>query len=189
MIRGTLTQHFQSLCEGFHRNRSIEKAVLKHCGRLGAGIFQLLTPFLESNNNLQSMGFSMCPLNREGMPSLMAPLMRQRRPLNKLEFQWNGINDDLVEGLVMGVRDNPALCPKTINLSSNIISVIGCGLFATLLQDTSCMIEELNFYGSGGVGDTSAMLLADALVGNITLRVLVLGGRGITATGLRAMSQ
>ena len=186
-LGGNSSRQFQLLCEGFHENRSIHY-VRWDRGRLQSDMFQSLTPFLESNTNLLGMEFMHCRFDPGGMHSLMAPLMRRGRPLPRLNLSFNGIDDDLAEELVMGVRENPALTPKRIHLIGNNISEIGCGLIATLLQDPRCTMEELILIGNR-VNDASAMLFSDALVGNKKLRVLSLGDRAFTATGSRAMSQ
>ena len=185
---------FLLLCEGISQNRSIETvSFVDHYARFGADLIQSLTPFFEHNNNLKSITFRGTDTTSS---LLVAPLMRRVTPLETLDLGSSLVDSESVEALVAALQDNPTMTPKSICLRNNFIFTDACRSLATLLQDPRCKLEILDL-SFNTLDDSSAILFANALIGNTNLKQFIMKDKdedeenddALKTSGFRAFSQ
>lgn len=180
-------QPFQLLCEGINGNKFIKTLYVYNFNQLSGEIYQLLTLFLASNNNLQHINMEGGRLNREEMCLIASRLIRQNRPLELLNLRKNTIGDDLVQELAIASSKNPELIPKRLDLGQNGIGQDGCKYLSTLLQDQECSMKELIPSNCVNIDDNSAIILANVIVEDNTLEKMnILSGTSITSIGCDA---
>jgi hypothetical protein len=171
--------NFKLLCEGFQKNKSIEKLHLQ--GTMIQYLMQFLTPFLmEHTNVLKEISLVECELGNEDIQLLTHSLLTRGIPLEKLRLV---AVQDGIEELVMAFHDNPGLFPKkfhaTLSNPNRSISANECNKIAHLLQKKRCTMEELTIMPRDKkacvIIDDRIIAIAKALVGNETLFKLELG--------------
>ena len=182
---------FGLLCDGINQNQSIEELTVSNFSHNQWQIGQYLGPFLESSPNLRElvvMTGGGCTRSAENMRLLVSPLLNREGPLDELAFIENGVNDDMVVQLVDVFLNDPRLVPIKLEIAACEFGLIGCHALAKLLRSQSCNMQEL-IICDNYIDDDGAKCLADALVGNNTLRELSLQGNRITDEGWKLFTK
>jgi len=107
--------------------------------------------------------------------------------LKTLDLDNNGIDDQGLQALAAGMADSAL---TSLRLSGNLITGVGLRSFSTYFQSVSCCLETLSLYRVN-FGDEGAVALADALMGNKSLKYLYFNSveSGITDVGWAAFSK
>ena len=108
--------------------------------------------------------------------------------LKKLSIDHGSIDDDGALSFVTALANNNKL--QKLNLgSSRSITIKGWKTVASLLEMPKCNFKELYVHHNSTIGDDGALLFANALKNNFTLKTLSLYGCGITPEGWAPFSK
>ena len=151
---------------------------------------EIISPFIVHNRNLRCIEITSCDLS-EYFPSFLLALSACKT--NQLERIH--LHDNFLEGKQV-TRYMKALCKqrnlREIYLKDNGICQSGFVELSRLLQLPHSKIHSLEIGDTSGdyplIDDECITILTRALVANKTLKVLDVGGRGITAIGWRVFS-
>ena len=106
--------------------------------------------------------------------------------LRDLSLHSNAVDDVALQALVAGLANCPNL--EVLRLGANpFVTAAGLASMSTLFQSKTCSLEVL-WLNEMSIGDDGAVALADSLVGNTSLKHLVLSPNvaGITEAGWAA---
>jgi len=172
--------------EGFKRNSSISKLGLSRCNLSEGAGYELLKAFGENGSNLKEISLMRCGFGSGGFRALTRTLSTCMG-LRFLNLQLSGINDELLEKLIVAVRGHHQL--EMLDFSSNNVGSGGCKTLATLIKDTNSSLCVLAL-DRNSIDSNGAIVLANALINNTKLEELHLdGNRNITSVGWEAFSR
>jgi hypothetical protein len=152
-------------------------------GEESGEIFQVLNQHQPKLEVLEFPGNQLTRRSGEGEEAL-TNLLGDSTHLHTLNLCRNGINDNALETLM------PQLGKlRHLDLSCNMISITTNGFkaIATLLEDPSCNLEELNLEGNN-IQNERVHLFATAIAKNTKLITLNLANNSINAAGWAVIS-
>ena len=197
-------------CNVISWNRLIRNLTVQ-CDAYGVDV-SLLSPFIESNNNLRELslhgicfdcdcddddeedgrcGCTTQDENLYNMCSLTLALSRRhnKSSLKSIDLYDNsfvGCAEELVAELIGALDGYHNL--GELNLMSNNVGRSGCTALGNLLKQPTCKLEEMNL-DSCGIDNEGLTILANGLVGNNTLKRIILNeNTSINVEGWEALS-
>jgi len=142
---------------------------------------------LSMHPQLMELRLSNMEMGRNECAALSTLLRWSTTKLITLNLHGNNINDEEVEVLVDAVTNVNTL--QELNLAWNqTITIKGWKTVATLLEMSDTKLEILRIH-CNMIGDEGALVFANALVSNSTLKTLDLDGNGITSEGWAPFSK
>ena len=156
----------------------------------------LLSSFIESNNNLRELsiqglcfdcdcdddeedGSCRCTTQEENLNNMRSLTLALSRRHNKSSLKsidlydnnFVGCTEELVAELIGALDGYHNL--GELNLMSNNVGRSGCTALGNLLKQPTCKLKDVDLY-SCGVDNEGLTILANGLVGNKTLKKLIL---------------
>ena len=160
------------------------KSLKSFCFRsndIGDGNLADIITALSMHPQLTELCLSNMNIGRNECTALSTLLRCTTTRLQKLNLDHNYINDDEGMGLLL-----PSLYGHTLrylDLGSNrSITTTNWKIFSTILEVPGSTLQKL-IVSNNNIGDEGALVFANALVGNSTLKLLSLQYCGITAEG------
>jgi len=147
-------------------------------GEESGEIFQVLNQHQPKLEVLEFPGNQLTRRSGEGEEAL-TNLLCDSTHIHTLNLCRNGINDNALETLM------PQLGKlRNLDLSGNMISITTNGFkaIATLLEDSSCNLEELNLEGNN-IQNERVHIFARAIAENTKLKSLILSGNSVSDAG------
>jgi len=208
-------QALQMLDQFFKCNDSLTEFKVDDCGFQAAGIRQLSLS-IGNCKSLKSIRISNCTsevglvdiitacsmhpqltelglldnetsIGRNECTALSTLLRCTTTQLQKFDLQNNDIDDEGVKELVNALSNGNQL--RELDLSRNgSITIKGWKIVANLLEAPGSKLVELDL-GMNNIGDEGALVFAEALTNNSTLKTLGLHDNGITADGWTPFSK
>ena len=162
-------------------NESLKCIDISYCDTIEGGLVDIITA-LSMHPQLELLHFYGMSIGRNECTALATLLRCTTNQLGVLNLKGNGIDDEGLDILVKALAQGNTL--QILNLISNTsITINGWKKVATLLENPRCKLEKLDF-GNSRVGDEGALVFANALKNNSTLKTLGLyGNGGVTAVG------
>jgi len=174
-----------SLLEGLQRNTTIKKLWLH--GGIGIGV---LNEFVANNSNLTRISILDCDL-RDGIVESIVPALKLCPNLSHIMFLHSKIDDASLKAFALGIRGLSSL--RRLDLihtngdhTDSIHGIKGAEAIATLLQDPSCNITQLDLACFGFSSD-SIQIIINGLIGNTKLVKLDLYGNKIERSGCESI--
>ena len=166
-------------------NHSLKHLILQD-NEIGDGHLVDVIAALSMHPQLEQLDLTWMEIGINGCTALSTLLRCTTTRLQKLNLHGNNIDDEGVEVLVNALANINTL--RTLNLSSNrSITITGWTAVSTLLEVPSSL-EDLTIH-SNNFGDDEALVLANALANNSTLKLLDLDYCQITHEGWAPFSK
>ena len=135
---------------------------------------------LSMHPQLEEIHLERMNIGRNECTALATLLHNTTKQLQTLNLGRNKIDDEGVEALVNGISGSQL---QVLDLSSNrTITSRGWKTVSTLLAMPDSNLKKL-YHGYNNIGDEEALIFANALRGNSTLKYLSLSGNGISREG------
>mmetsp|Transcript_28098 Transcript_28098/g.47632 ORF Transcript_28098/g.47632 Transcript_28098/m.47632 type:complete len:645 (-) Transcript_28098:1380-3314(-) len=177
-----------AIVAGLANSSNLEELLLSSNGTFSSTGLGSLATLFRTAENLKELSLANNGINDEGLQALSAG-MRNRCNVSKLNLSNNTITDVGLQALVSGLINNSKL--ENLQLSGHrSITVAGLRSLSAFFQSESCALKTI-WLVDMSIGDDGASALADALVGNKSLKELRLSCNtsGITALGWSAFSK
>ncbi len=181
----------RSGCMALGRLPSLKELKLYNCNVDAKGVMALTEDMLRCLESLEIYGISI----DNGKAMALPPELASLHSLKKLKLR-NSIDDDALQRVVAAIANNTAV--EVLDLSQNTsITAKGLSSLSSLLQSEKCCLRQL-FLHDMHIGDEGAEILAEALVGNKSLKCLEFCDlyyrsarerTGITGTGWSAFTR
>ncbi len=179
----------QSLVEGLINCDNVKELGLSGNRSITAAGMGSLSTLLQSERcSLTDILLGEIPFGDDGAPAL-ADGLKDNRSMEHFYLSNNSISDRGLQALVEGLVNCDDL--KVLSLSGNrMITASGLRSLSTLLQFESCALTEITLWGIP-FGDDGAVVLADALKGNTSMKQLSFGpdSARVTTVGWKAFSE
>ena len=178
---------FESFCEGFVGNKSIERLEI-WCGQLfGGDIFNMLSPFFEQNHNLRCLkvGWGDGGTSNEKSGRLLSESLRRLNNLREFECSGGHLGENEVEALILLLAGHSGI--TRVSLCGNEVGGRALAALVAWLTNPNSSLVKLNL-GGCCLDDERAVILAVALGGNSSLKELRLTrNENITTKGWTAL--
>ena len=170
------------LCSGLQYNQCVEKIRFNGINLCNIEQMTSLTPFVTNNTLLKKIDLSFCNIGEASLDILSDALLnRSDDTLESINLSDNNWGDIDLDKLAVALMKCKSL--KLLLLKSNGIGQIGCTSLAKLFKNKESNLRHFDV-SHNFIEGKGAFLLADSLVGNMTLQTLQMWGRtGITTQG------
>ena len=154
---------------------------------IGTGQLVNIITALSLHPQLEVLCLPGMSIGRNECTALSTLLQHTTTQLQKLYLSGNNIDDEGVEVLVNALSNGNKI--EVLDLSWNeVITIKGWKEVATLLEMPDTKLETLNI-ANNNMGNDGALVFANALKYNSTLKTLLLSGSGITSEGWAPFSK
>ena len=182
--RHTNRDDVKSFCNELASNNSIEQLTIESSFK--GDIIDMLIPFFKQNHNLRRLNIGDHIRNDDTKPNI-EPLMRALSTFNTLrefECETNSLSDDDMSRIIHALSFHSQI--MKLHLSQNVQSR-GIRELALLLNNQNSMLTNVSLWGCA-LSDSEAIILAEALSNNSSMRTLHLGQNpNIANDGWRAI--
>ena len=170
------------LCSGLQYNQCVEKIRFNGINLCNIEQMTSLTPFVTNNTLLKKIDLSFCNIGEASLDILSDALLnRSDDTLESINLSDNNWGDIDLDKLVVALMKCKSL--KLLLLKSNGIGQKGCTSLAKLFKNKESNLRHFDV-SHNFIEGKGAFLLAESLVGNMTLQTLQMWGRtGITTQG------
>jgi len=125
---------FESMVRGVANNRSLQEVSIIWCNGVWGSIVEILTPFLEQNNNLTKFDISLCDRMHPDEIRYLSSTFRNNggRSLGVLRLSQNNMNDVMAADLMPSLAGLTEL--RELHLNNNMIGKRECESFVEVLR-------------------------------------------------------
>ena len=176
-------ENLEAFCSGLSHNRSLRFLMMEDFD-FDRARMEILRPFVVENYNLTDLRLHSCGVDNQDIQMLSNAFCLRSTPSSIKSIAITGpiINNESVQGIVELSNNCPHL--KKLDLSYSRIRDQGCNELAVLLQNPESKLKCLHL-NDNYIGNEGALVLANAIAGNNTLKRLDLDhslGDAITAS-------
>jgi hypothetical protein len=138
---------------------------------LAGGLGHKILQVYQENNHLTTLSISCIGLHNGG-DNIIAETLKCCTNIREVSLGHNHMTDEQLIPIIKAIRGQTSL--ETLDLMHNSIGNVGCEKVATLLEDQSCNLHEIDL-SMNQINNIGASILANKLVNNKKLKKLDLG--------------
>ena len=175
-------EDLKSLLPGLSANQSIKKLSVSGSNKRDKELFSLLVPFFKNNHSFESLEIAGCSIQQPSTFVSVAMALQQFNSLKEFLLSCNDFGYDVdTTKLIQSLARHSEL--RKLCLCETPMGRGGYSTLADLLQNPNSRLAVLGLSASG-INDEKAVILANSLDGNSTLKELHLGNNlSVTETG------
>ena len=141
---------------------------------------QSLSSALASNTTIKTLDLGEIQgITLTGWRVLFEFLRSPTCALENLDLRYNQLNDEVMVSLTEALATNGSLKSLDLSNSNRITGATWQRLFSTVLTNPSSELEKLDLGSCDNINDAAIRSLANALVNNSKLKVLILNGNDL----------